>query len=167
MTEWVDECARLAMPDRIHWCDGSDQEYHALVAGMLKDGTLLELDPGKQPGSYLHRSHPSDVARSENLTFICTEQKDDAGPTNNWMSPRDAVEKLAKSVGGTVEAFYFAFGETDAYVLVELPDNVTAAAVALTVGASGLAKVKTTVLLTVEEADAASKLSPAYRAPGQ
>ena len=80
---------------------------------------------------------------------------------------RAAVEALAKSVGGTVEAFYFAFGETDAYVIVDLPDNASAAAVALTVGASGLAKVKTTVLLTVEEADAAAKLTPAYRAPGQ
>jgi uncharacterized protein with GYD domain len=80
---------------------------------------------------------------------------------------RTAVEALAKSVGGTVEAFYFAFGETDAYVLVDLPDNASAAAVAMTVGASGLAKVKTTVLMTVEEADAASKLTPTYRAPGQ
>jgi uncharacterized protein with GYD domain len=80
---------------------------------------------------------------------------------------RAAVETLAKSVGGTVEAFYFAFGETDAYVLVDLPDNASAAAVALTVGASGLAKVKTTVLMTVDELDAATKKTPAYRAPGQ
>lgn len=78
-----------------------------------------------------------------------------------------AVETLAKSVGGTVEAFYFAFGETDAYVLVDLPDNASAAAVALAVGASGLATVKTTVLMTAEEVDAAAKKTPAYRGPGK
>ncbi|MBI3855824.1 MAG: phosphoenolpyruvate carboxykinase (GTP) [Planctomycetes bacterium] len=102
VTDWVDECARLTRPDRVHWCDGSEEEYRALVAGMLQDGTLLELDPQKQPGSYLHRSHPSDVARSENLTFICTEQKDDAGPTNNWMSPREAIDKLTPLFRGSM-----------------------------------------------------------------
>ena len=81
-------------------------------------------------------------------------------------SRRAAVEALAKSVGGTVEAFYFAFGETDAYVLVDLPDNASAAAVALTVGASGAATVKTTVLMTAEEVNAAAKKTPTYRAPG-
>jgi uncharacterized protein with GYD domain len=80
---------------------------------------------------------------------------------------RAAVEALTKSVGGTLEAFYFAFGETDAYVIVDLPDNTSAAAVALTVGASGLAAVKTTVLMTADEVDAAAKKTPAYRAPGR
>ncbi|HVR86085.1 MAG TPA: phosphoenolpyruvate carboxykinase (GTP) [Planctomycetota bacterium] len=94
VTEWVDECTRLTQPDRVHWCDGSEEEYRRLVAEMLQDGTLLELDPQKNPGSYLHRSHPSDVARSEQLTFICTEDREDAGPTNNWMSPAQALEKL-------------------------------------------------------------------------
>jgi phosphoenolpyruvate carboxykinase (GTP) len=94
VTDWVEECARLTQPARVHWCDGSEDEYRSLIAGMLRDGTLLELDPQANPDSYLHRSHPSDVARSENLTFICTEQKDDAGPTNNWMSPAQAVERL-------------------------------------------------------------------------
>ena len=91
LSAWVEECDRLTRPDRVAWCDGSQEEYDRLVAGMLADGTLLKLDA---PGCTLHRSHPSDVARSENLTFICTESKDDAGPTNNWMSPRDAEEKL-------------------------------------------------------------------------
>ncbi len=103
VTDWVDECARLTQPDRIHWCDGSEGEYRALVAGMVQDGTLLELNPAKMPGSYLHRSHPSDVARSENLTFICTEQKDDAGPTNNWMSPKDAVDRLTPLFRGAMK----------------------------------------------------------------
>jgi uncharacterized protein with GYD domain len=81
-------------------------------------------------------------------------------------SRRSAVDKLLSSVGGKVESFYYAFGDTDAYVIVEVPDNVTAAAIALTVGASGLVNLKTTVLMTPEEVDQAAKKSPAYRAPG-
>jgi uncharacterized protein with GYD domain len=81
-------------------------------------------------------------------------------------SRRDAVADLAKSVGGELESFHFAFGERDAYVIVDLPDNETAAAVALTVNASGGANVKTTVLLTPEEVDAAAQRSADYRPPG-
>ncbi len=81
-------------------------------------------------------------------------------------SRREAVEKVATSVGGTVEAFYFAFGGDDFYVTVDLPGNEAAAAVAMTVAASGAATPRTTVLLTPEEVDAATKLSPTYRAPG-
>ena len=81
-------------------------------------------------------------------------------------SRRDAVDKLLASVGGKVESFYYAFGDVDAYVIVEVPDNVTAAAVALTVGASGAVTLKTTVLMTPAEVDQAIKKSPAYRAPG-
>ncbi len=79
---------------------------------------------------------------------------------------RAAVEKLLASVGGKVDSFYYAFGDTDAYVIVDAPDNVTTAAVALTVAASGLVTIKTTVLMTPEEVDQATKKSPAYRAPG-
>lgn len=79
---------------------------------------------------------------------------------------RAAVDKLLESVGGKVESFYYAFGDTDAYVIVDVPDNVTAAAVALTVGASGAVNLNTTVLMTPEEVDQATKKSPAYRAPG-
>jgi len=79
---------------------------------------------------------------------------------------RAAVEKLLASVGGKVDSFYYAFGDTDAYVIVDAPDDVTVAGVALTVGASGLVTVKTTVLMTPEEVDQATKKSPAYRAPG-
>lgn len=81
-------------------------------------------------------------------------------------SRRDAVDKLLASVGGKVEGFYYAFGDTDAYVIVDAPDNVTAAAIALTVAASGAVTLKTTVLMTPEEVDQATKKSPAYRAPG-
>jgi uncharacterized protein with GYD domain len=79
---------------------------------------------------------------------------------------RDAVEKLASSMGGSIESFHFAFGGDDFYVIVDLPSNEAAAAVAMTVAASGAASPKTTVLLTPEEVDAAAKLSPNYRAPG-
>ena len=81
-------------------------------------------------------------------------------------SRRAAVERALASVGGTVESFYYAFGDTDAFVTVDVPDNISAAAVALTVAASGAVKLKTTVLLTPEEVDQATKKSPAYRAPG-
>ena len=81
-------------------------------------------------------------------------------------SRRDAVAALAESVGGSLESFYFAFGESDAYVVVDLPDNETAAAVALTVNAAGGANTKTTVLLTPDEVDAAAKRSVDYRPPG-
>jgi uncharacterized protein with GYD domain len=79
---------------------------------------------------------------------------------------RKAVDALLASVGGKVESFYYGFGDTDAFVIVDVADNVTAAAVALTVGASGAVTIKTTVLMTVEEVDQATKKSPAYRAPG-
>jgi len=82
-------------------------------------------------------------------------------------SRRVVVEKAAQSVGGTVEAFYYAFGETDAYVIVDLPDNATAASLALTVAASGTVAIKTTVLITPEEVDHAVKQSHSYRPPGQ
>ena len=82
-------------------------------------------------------------------------------------SRRAIVEKLAKSLGGTLEAFYYAFGETDLYVIADAPDNASMAAIALTVSATGTVTVKTTVLMTPEEVDEAAKKSPSYRAPGQ
>ena len=80
---------------------------------------------------------------------------------------RTAVQRMAKSVGGKIEGFYFGFGDVDAYVIADLPDNAAAAAVALTVNASGAAAVKTVVLMTPEEVDGAVQKSPAYRPPGQ
>ena len=82
-------------------------------------------------------------------------------------SRRAAVEKAVKSLGGTLEGFYYAFGESDAYVIVEVPDNASMAALALTVSASGTVTVKTTVLMTPEEVDEAAKKTPSYRPPGQ
>jgi phosphoenolpyruvate carboxykinase (GTP) len=88
--KWVDQAAELTRPDRVVWCDGSKREYDGLVESMLRDGTLLPLNPRTYPNCYLHRSHPQDVARTEQLTYICTRERDGAGPTNNWMAPDEA-----------------------------------------------------------------------------
>ena len=87
LNDWVAEVARLTRPDAIHWCDGSDAENAALIAKMQADGTLIALDEKSHPNSWLHRSHPDDVARVEHLTFVCTPEADDAGPNNHWMAP--------------------------------------------------------------------------------
>ena len=91
---WIDEVAALCQPDDIHWCDGSPDETEKLTQRALKSGDLMALNQQKLPNCYLHRSNPNDVARVENLTFICTRDKEDAGPTNNWMAPDDAKTKL-------------------------------------------------------------------------
>jgi phosphoenolpyruvate carboxykinase (GTP) len=88
--DWVADVADLVQPDRVHWCTGSDDEYHALISTMLADGTLIELNQKSYPGCYLHRSDPDDVARVEHLTFVCTKDASDAGPNNNWMEPHEA-----------------------------------------------------------------------------
>jgi phosphoenolpyruvate carboxykinase (GTP) len=100
LRDWVAEVADLAQPDRIHWCTGSDAEYQALTREMLAKGTLLELDQSHYPGCYLHRSDPSDVARVEHLTFVCTEKAEDAGPNNHWMAPREARAKMRELFAG-------------------------------------------------------------------
>src|SRR2546425_790433 len=99
LEQWVDEVARHTHPKDIYWCDGSEDENQRLIREMLAAGTLLELNQTRYPNCYLHRSDPSDVARTEHLTFICSRAQDDAGPTNNWMEPRQAKEKLIWSVG--------------------------------------------------------------------
>jgi phosphoenolpyruvate carboxykinase (GTP) len=101
--QWVDEVAHLTRPAKIVWCDGSEAEYQGLIEGMLDDGTLLQLNQQTYPSCYLHRSHPSDVARTEHLTFICTPEKDDAGPNNNWMPPQAAREKVGKLFEGSMQ----------------------------------------------------------------
>src|SRR4030095_15837987 len=88
--EWVDEVARTTHPDKVVWCDGSEAENERLISHMVSDNTLIRLNEQALPNCYLHRSHPQDVARTEHLTFICTDDPLDVGPTNNWMSPQDA-----------------------------------------------------------------------------
>ncbi|MDG6923763.1 MAG: phosphoenolpyruvate carboxykinase (GTP) [Nitrososphaerota archaeon] len=91
---WVDEIAKRTLPDSVIWCDGSDEEHDVLVNTMLEQGRLIELDPREYPNCYLYRSNPNDVARTEASTFICCENKIDAGPTNNWMKTSEAEKKL-------------------------------------------------------------------------
>ncbi|MCZ6770898.1 MAG: phosphoenolpyruvate carboxykinase (GTP) [Proteobacteria bacterium] len=89
LAAWVKDVAALTKPDRIHWCDGSDEENESLVEMMLKNGDLIRLNPRSHPNCYLHRSDPNDVARVEHLTFVCTPERDEAGPNNNWMTPEE------------------------------------------------------------------------------
>lgn len=91
---WVEEVARELRPEVIHWCTGSVDEEEALTRRLVSQGQTIRLDDDRHPRSLLHRSHPSDVARTENLTFICSELEADAGPTNNWMSPDEARRKV-------------------------------------------------------------------------
>ena len=91
---WIDKCVELCQPDRIHWCDGSAEEKQALLERGVQEGVLIRLNQQKLPGCYLHRSNPNDVARTEQLTFICTPSHDMAGATNNWMEPKAAYAKL-------------------------------------------------------------------------
>ncbi len=92
--EWVRQCAELCDPESIYWCDGSIEERQRLFELGVQQGVLVKLNPQLRPGCYLHRSNPNDVARSEQLTFICTPGQDMAGPTNNWMEPKSAYAKL-------------------------------------------------------------------------
>lgn len=96
LEEWVEDAARLTRPESVVWCDGSDEENKMLIREMLKNGTLIALNQERYPSCYLHRSNPNDVARTEHLTYICTSRREDAGPTNNYMSPQEAKAKVGK-----------------------------------------------------------------------
>jgi phosphoenolpyruvate carboxykinase (GTP) len=100
--KWVDEAAALTRPSTVVWCDGSKAEYDSLVEAMLRDETLLPLNPRTYPSCYLHRSHPQDVARTEQLTFTCTREREDTGPTNNWMAPAEAKVKAGALFRGSM-----------------------------------------------------------------
>jgi phosphoenolpyruvate carboxykinase (GTP) len=136
VVEWVDSVAKTTKPDNIIWCDGSEEEFHSLIQGMVADGTLIELNEAKYQNCYLHRSDPSDVARSEEATFICTENEEDAGPTNNWMASGRAQATLLKlfnrcMVGRIMYVIPYLLGPADSpysQVGVELTDSPYVAA---------------------------------------
>src|SRR5687767_14935965 len=88
--KWVKDMSALCQPDTVYWCDGSEDEKKRLTETAVEIGDLITLNQEKLPGCYLHRSAVNDVARTENLTFVCTETQEEAGPNNNWMAPAES-----------------------------------------------------------------------------
>jgi len=103
LLKWINEIASHCKPDQIRWCDGSKEEYEEMCNMLVAKGTFIRLNPAKRPNSFACFSDPSDVARVEDRTYICSRRKEDAGPTNNWVEPREMKQTLSKLLAGCME----------------------------------------------------------------